>query len=480
MKQALRLAAIIPSAVCVSAALAGPVVGDPWVRHEIDNQLRGADGVRVADANGDGLLDIVSSWEQSGKIRVYINPGPCAVRSAWTHVQVGVVPNPEDAFLVDLDGDGAMDVVTCTEEPNRKVYVHWAPSNPADYLNEQAWTTGQFPNPPVCAWMFAVSAQIDNLEGNDIFIASRQPDVPPYQTQLGWLRCPSGDRRNLANWSYHATGFVFWVMSMFAEDMNDDGLVDIVLTDRHGWASGARWFRHPGYDHIQLTGAWNMRFIGNTGEQSMLFDLHDIDRDGIKDAAVPVHHNKIYWHEALDESGAKWEQHEITYPTGVGKVKSLQVGDIDGDGHEDMVLSCSDSEPPKIGVVWFKNPGNPLLPDWTANDISGPDGVKFDLTPLIDLDGDGDLDVITTEENNNSAGVALGLIWYENPSAPAASSFADINIDGDINFSDLNIVLSAWGAVGSDNPADVDEDGVVGFSDLNAVLSFFGQSNGCP
>jgi hypothetical protein len=38
---------------------------------------------------------------------------------------------------------------------------------------------------------------------------------------------------------------------------------------------------------------------------------------------------------------------------------------------------------------------------------------------LNDLDGDGDLDVITTEENGNTGSYfiarGLGLIWYENP-----------------------------------------------------------------
>jgi hypothetical protein len=46
-------------------------------------------------------------------------------------------------------------------------------------------------------------------------------------------------------------------------------------------------------------------------------------------------------------------------------------------------------------------------------------GIKHDNLLLNDLDGDGDLDVITTEENGNTGSYfiarGLGLIWYENP-----------------------------------------------------------------
>src|SRR5262245_63756965 len=87
------------------------VTAQPWPRHAIDSSSRGADGVRLADVNGDRRLDISTGWEEGGVIRVYRNPGPAAVRDAWPAVTVGRVRSPEDAVFVDLDGDGAMDVV---------------------------------------------------------------------------------------------------------------------------------------------------------------------------------------------------------------------------------------------------------------------------------------------------------------------------------------------------------------------------------
>src|SRR5688500_651755 len=89
--------------------------GPPWQRHTIDDSAKGADGVRIADANGDGLLDIATGWEEAGLLRVYLNPGVEKARERWPAVTVGKMKSPEDAVLVDLDGDGAVDVVSCCE-----------------------------------------------------------------------------------------------------------------------------------------------------------------------------------------------------------------------------------------------------------------------------------------------------------------------------------------------------------------------------
>ena len=82
------------------------------------------------------------------------------------------------------------------------------------------------------------------------------------------------------------------------------------------------------------------------------------------------------------------------------------------DGELDIVVSCENAKG-KTGVFYYAQPDALKIFDssaWEFRDIGGITGTKFDRIELIDLDEDGDLDVITCEEREN-----LGVIWYENP-----------------------------------------------------------------
>ncbi|MCH5376211.1 MAG: hypothetical protein JJ992_19750, partial [Planctomycetes bacterium] len=75
--------------------------------------------------------------------------------------------------------------------------------------------------------------------------------------------------------------------------------------------------------------------------------------------------------------------------------------------------TCENATDGKSGVRWLAHSQCAKKTGWTAGEISGPEGVKFDRLELLDLDADGDLDVLTCEERDN-----LGVVWYENPHRP--------------------------------------------------------------
>ena len=95
----------------------------------------------------------------------------------------------------------------------------------------------------------------------------------------------------------------------------------------------------------------------------------------------------------------------VRMPDRAGTGKAVRWGHIGGSPDMDLVLTCENAGEDQSGVWWYSLG---VSPQW--HDISGPEGIKFDRIELLDLDDDGDLDVITCEEREN-----LGVIWYENP-----------------------------------------------------------------
>ena len=76
--------------------------------------------------------------------------------------------------------------------------------------------------------------------------------------------------------------------------------------------------------------------------------------------------------------------------------------------HNNKPIRMKKSKP---GITWLKK----IEGKWKAFDLGGPKGTKFDRIELLDVDRDGDLDVITCEKNAGAKSMGLGLIWYENP-----------------------------------------------------------------
>ncbi|MCA9065160.1 MAG: VCBS repeat-containing protein, partial [Planctomycetaceae bacterium] len=128
----------------------------PWIMHVIDDASRGADGVRLADINQDGLPDIATGWEEGGQIRICFHPGEANVREKWPSVCVGRVRSPEDAVPVDVNGDGLLDIVSCCEGNEQAVYVHLNPGLAAVQDSDQ-WTTQAIaPFTDASRWMYCL------------------------------------------------------------------------------------------------------------------------------------------------------------------------------------------------------------------------------------------------------------------------------------------------------------------------------------
>ncbi len=374
-----------------------------WTRHTIDDSSRGADGVRVGDVNGDDLVDLVAAWEDAGEVKVYLHPGANRITVPWPSVLVGRVGRVEDAVFVDLDEDGAIDVVSSCEGGVRTIFVHWAPSEPSRYMDSTAWQTQALPaSRDARQWMFCVPMQVDGAHGVDLVAGAKEGGA-----QLGWFEAPANPR-DLAAWVWHPIADVGWIMSILPIDVDEDGDLDVVASDRKRDGRGSFWFENPGAGPFQSL-PWPRHPIGNGSAEMMFMDWADVDADGHDDAVVATSGKQLLFHRRDRASPPAWSTFSIALPEQVGTGKGVGVADIDLDGAMDLVFTCEGAGD-KTGVGLLSYVLAPTDPVWLWRPISDRMGGKFDLVQLLDVDQDGDIDVVTTEE-----GAGLGVIWYENP-----------------------------------------------------------------
>ncbi len=382
------IAGLITATVCDSRHLHADEPSAPlrWNRHVIDDAHQGADGVRLADFNADGLPDVVTGWEESGLVKLYLNPGPKLSRRPWPAVIVGNAKAPEDAVPIDIDADGRTDVVSSHEGKQRQLLVHWNNSDieggERRLLDKTAWQTERFAKLDGTMWMFATP--LGKIGSRVAFVAGSKGPGASITLLIG----PETPSRDLASWTTVPLREAGWIMSLRAIDMDEDGDLDVVFTDRKGERTGAAWLEQPD----NPASHWKEHLIAGQGREVMFMSAGpDRCLIAMRDGAF------------LDSRRRQdaWQTLRIANPDNVFNGKAIEeLPD------QRIVLTANTAASPhkERPGIWIRG----VTGGWSA--IDETPAVKFDRMECVDLDGDGDLDVMTCEERQN-----LGVIWYENP-----------------------------------------------------------------
>ncbi len=214
--------------------------------------------------------------------------------------------------------------------------------------------------------------------------------------------------------------------SIFPVDMDADGDVDIVTA--RGTTQYLVWFENDG------NGGFTERQISNDRFSAQVFAI-DVDGDGDMDVVTTTFSfsDTVRWYE--NDGNQSFTKHEID--ASLNNPDSVFAGDVNQDGHIDVVVM----EYLGSSLVWFQNDGNQ---NFTKHQIAT--GVAAESMGVIDLDRDGDLDVLSN---------AGGTTWYENNagvftahdiSTGSAYRIHPTDVDGDGDIDVLQAVFNkvAW------------------------------------
>tara|TARA_R110001592_G_scaffold363372_2_gene686144 strand:- start:4959 stop:6266 length:1308 start_codon:yes stop_codon:yes gene_type:complete len=420
----LRLKYCALLAFCLFAADSSYAPEMFWQKWTIDSHGNGADGVHIGDINQDGLIDVVSGWEQSGDIKLYINPGPHRVRdeSAWSRTDISgglEIKGIEDAAFADLDLDGVIDTVISSIEGNtRNLAIHWPQGGNIEKSTD--WRAIVLAPDKHAGYMKARAGQIDGVGGADIVAGTR--DLSGEKAGIYWFQSPVGSPwANADQWRRFFVGEIDGkTVTLVLKDMDADKLTDIVYSGRNG----VGWFKNPGHEVLTenpLEATWERIVITDVGSE---LTFCDASGDGMEDIIITASrytHIVARWLERLDESGRHWAAYPIDSDLLRGDntndklaLKGVACGFVDGDDRIDLVFTSSGHG----HGVFMMSPRTVVGHDkiWDVDYITPyADSIKYDNLALVDMDRDGDLDIVTTEEGEGVFTRGEGVLWFENP-----------------------------------------------------------------
>lgn len=197
-----------------------------------------------------------------------------------------------------------------------------------------------------------------------------------------------------------------------AIDMDGDGDIDIVAGSSTTSTSEANvaWFRNNNNSFTKFSVD-----LDNAGLRTV--DVGYINNDTKLDIAAATRlETPVKWYRNDDISTNSWTPFSAPGTTHLVN-HDLTLVDLDQDGDLDIITGVA-SQPPvnQTGIVWYENDGSG---SFTQHIINGPSLPLFRIIAVHadDLDGDGDIDILLCDSGDFNTLYQDVIFWLENDGA---------------------------------------------------------------
>ncbi len=388
----------------------------------------------ATDLNGDGWLDITMVNEDTADVRVFMNR---ADGSGLVHPFIEPTNPVNDRASpsepADFNGDGVTDM--CVSNANADTISILLGRGDGSFLPQQLLSVGDFP----------LGIAVLDLEGDG------DDDVVTLNQGQGSFNFLINDGLGHFSVSNAVPSGIADARCLVAADMDLDGMTDLVV--------GAIDSQLIAIYRANGDGTFRQSQTIASGGRVWMLVSGDLNNDGFMDIATANADSNNASILLNDGNGGLLTAR--VYQTDLFPLAS-DLGDMDGDGDLDWVISCfGDFEVNSGTWIQFENMGDGRFQRKQTYDA--PAAASCSL--LSDLDRDGDLDLALVDE------IADQLITMLNS---GHSLLGDQNADDQLTAVDFAFMLTEWGACdGAICAADLDGNKTIDELDIRIFQNFW-------